>query len=141
MTANRLKDTISALYELPAAARALLSPIADDVHYRQALEAEENLSRLIAGQADHPLGGVYATLIEHIAAYEDTAYPTEPTPPHTMLAFLLEQTGLRQGEVAERLGVHQSNVSRLVSGQVAFTTDLIKKLSEIFGVPATVFLN
>ena len=48
---------------------------------------------------------------------------------------------MSQTALAERLGLNQSNVSRLVNGETTFTTDLIKQLSQIFGVRGEVFLG
>lgn len=107
----------------------------------RALTAVDHLRRFISGDTAHPLAGIYAALIDRIAAHEDAAYPTSPTPLHVMLAHLLEAREMSQTALAERLGVNQSNVSRLVNGQTAFTTDLIKELSQIFGVPGEVFLG
>ena len=109
--------------------------------YDRALTAVDDLRRLISGDTAHPLAGIYAALIDRVAAYEDATYPTPPTSPHVMLAHLLEAREMSQTALAERLGVNQSNVSRLVNGQTAFTTDLIKELSQIFGVPGEVFLG
>ncbi|AXG99694.1 helix-turn-helix domain-containing protein [Deinococcus wulumuqiensis] len=106
-----------------------------------ALEAVDDLRRLVNGDTAHPLAGIYAALIDRIATYEDATYPTPPTPPHVMLAHLLEAREMSQTALAERLGLNQSNVSRLVNGETTFTTDLIKQLSQIFGVRGEVFLG
>ena len=136
-----LERAVVALSQLPEAARTLLGPITTDEQLDFALDAQERLGRMIAGDANHPLGSVYAALLVHITQYEQEAYPTTPTAPEVMLDFLMDQQGIRQTELAERLGIHQSGVSRLVSGQVAFTTDLIKRLGEIFQVPPAVFIG
>lgn len=134
-------QALDALHHLPADALALLGPIRSEADYDRALEAVDDLRRLVNGDTAHPLAGVYAALIDRIAAYEDATYPTPPTPPHVMLAHLLEVREMSQSALAERLGLNQSNVSRLVNGQTAFTTDLIKQLSQIFGVKGEVFLG
>lgn len=105
------------------------------------MEAIDRLSGTLADDPEHRLGPVYATLISHIVAYEEKAYPLDPVAPNVMLDFLLEQQDVRQSTLASLLGIDQSNVSRLVSGKKAFTTDLIKKLSQIFKVPGAVFLG
>lgn len=141
MEQTNIDAALAALNELPAAALDLLAPIGDKIHYERALAAEESLGKRIAGDPHHALGGLYSSLIANIARYEDKAFPTEPAPPHQILEFLMEQQGIRQSDLAEKLGVNQSNVSRLVRGQTAFTTDLIKELSAIFNVPPTVFVG
>lgn len=141
MNVQTFERAAAALIELPDAAREWLSPIRNDAQLERALEAQEYLGRLIAGDLQHPLAPVYAGLIEKISAYEEENYATEPTPPHEMLRFLMDQQEIRQSDLAEQLGINQSNVSRLIGGQVAFTTDLIKRLVEVFHVPPTVFLG
>lgn len=138
---TELERAVMALTQLPETARTLLGPIVDDEQLDFALDAQERLGRLIDGDSNHPLGPVYATLLGHITRYEQEAYPTTPTAPEVMLDFLMDQQGIRQTELAERLGIHQSGVSRLLGGQVTFTTDLIKRLGEIFKVPPAVFIG
>lgn len=140
-TKTDFERAAAALIELPDVARAWLAPIHDDEQLENALEAEEFLGRTIAGNLNHPLAPIYAGLIEKITAYERETYCTETTPPHRMLEFLMEQKGIRQSELAESLQVHQSNVSRMINGQKAFTTDLVKQLGMIFNVPPTVFMG
>lgn len=141
MENTNIQNAIAALHELPVSSLALLGPIRDEAHNELALEASDVLGKLIAGDLNHPLAGVYETLIANIARFEEEAYPTESVPPHQLLDFLMDQQGMRQADLAERLGVHQSNVSRMLRGQVAFTTELIGKLSAIFHVPGRAFLN
>ncbi|MBZ9715535.1 helix-turn-helix domain-containing protein [Deinococcus multiflagellatus] len=141
MELQNFERAAAALLELPDAAREWLSPIRDEEQLERALEAQEYLGQKIAGDLNHPLAPVYVGLIEKITAYEEVHYATEPTPPHVMLDFLMEQQGVRQHELAERLEVHQSNISRLINGRVAFTTDLIKQLSKIFNVSPAVFIG
>lgn len=139
LNTNTFEQAITALTELPEAALDLLRPITTET-YEAALDAVDRLHTYVGGNVDHPLAPIYATLIEHIARYEEEVYPAEPVAPHVMLDFLMDQHGVRQSALAEKLGVDQSNVSRLVSGKKVFTADLIKQLSQIFKVPPTVFL-
>lgn len=141
MKHSEIDRAVAALAELPEASRNLLGPIRSDEQLEFALNAEEQMGRLIGGDARHPLAAVYATLIQHIAEYEAEAYPTPASKPGDMLDFLMDQQGVQQQELAARLGVNQSTVSRLIHGRVAYTTDLIKQLAEIFKVPPTVFLG
>lgn len=137
---TQYKEVFNALTKLPPDALALLGPIRTEAQYDQALEALDDLQHTVSGDLEHPLAGIYAALIERIAAYEDSAYPTLPTLPHVMLAHLLEAKGMTQSELAQHLRINQSNVSRLLSGQVSFTSELMKQLGEIFKVSAAVFV-
>lgn len=142
MTLNTDIDrAVTALTELPEAARNLLGPITSSEQLDFALAAEAQLSRLIGGNAQHPLAAVYTSLIHHITEYESEAFPIPTLGPGEILDFLMEQQGIQQKELADRLGVNQSTISRLIHGRVAYTTDLIKQLSGIFKVPPAVFLG
>lgn len=135
-----LEHALQALTALPEAALDLLQPITSEEAYDTALEAIDRLSLTLANDSERRLGPVYATLISHIVAYEEKAYPIEPVAANVMLNFLIEQKGIRQSTLANALDIDQSNVSRLISGKKVFTADLINKLSQIFKVPGTVFL-
>lgn len=118
----------------------LLGPIENEATYDLALEAEETLGRMVRENGDHPLGGVYRSLLTNIAAYEARAYPTPAAAPHEILEFLMEQRNMRQGELATLLGMSQSNVSRLLAGKLGFTTAHIEQLSRALGVSGAVFV-
>lgn len=47
---------------------------------------------------------------------------------------------MRQARVAELLEINQSNVSRLLAGQVKFSVETVQKLAEHFRVSPLVFL-
>ncbi|RJF74427.1 helix-turn-helix domain-containing protein [Deinococcus cavernae] len=133
--------TVTAFGTLPAAALALLRPIENETEYEEVMGAIESLSQIVREDAAHPLAGVYATLIEHAAAYENAAFPTPAVPAHELIEFLMEQHDMRQTELAQRLGIDQSNVSRLLNGKKALTAELLKKLSAIFHVAPETFLT
>lgn len=140
MTSNIDKHAVSAFETLPAAALALLRPIENETEYEDVMTAIDALSHSIGEDAGHPLAGVYATLIEHAAAYEEAVFPTPAVPAHQLIEFLMEQRGMRQTELAEELGIDQSNVSRLLNGKKILTAELLKKLSSIFHVTPETFL-
>lgn len=140
MTAANLKQHLAAISALPPGALALLSPLTDEAEYLAALEASEELSRMMGQHHGHPLEGVFETLMRHIVAYEDAHYPLPDTPAHQMLGFLLAQQGISQTELAARLGVSQGTVSRLVSGKTQFTAQWIERLAHTLGVSPSVFV-
>ena len=119
---------------------ALLAPIETEAQLEAVEEVIDSLSAAIGDDVSHPLSGLYRNLILLATTYEAAAYPFPATPPHRMLAFLLEQRGMRQAHLAQQLGTTQASVSRLVNGQTAFTAPVIKHLAEIFQVPGSVFL-
>ena len=79
-------------------------------------------------------------LRDRITVYEARAFPVPLAPPERALAFLMEQHDMRQAQIAELLGITQSNVSRLLTGQVKFSVETVQKLAEHFRVSPMVFL-
>lgn len=136
-----IDSLVAPLSQLPHSTLAILAPIESEEAYDVALAAEEVLGDMVRGDKSHPLGGVYRTLLEHIAAYEAKAYPTPEFEPHEMLAFLMEQQGLRQSELAERMEITQGTVSRLLSGKMKYTAEWINRLSKALGVSGAVFVR
>lgn len=45
-----------------------------------------------------------------------------------------EKSGLTQADVAKRLGVTQSYISKIEAGQVSISIILLKKLSKVYGI-------
>lgn len=95
----------------------------------------------MGGQADHPLGSLFELLRDRLMAYEERAFPTPPSPPHRLLAFLMEQREMTQTELAGVLGITQGNVSRLLSGKTALSLEAVRKLAAHFRVSPEVFLD
>ena len=89
---------------------------------------------------DHPLGSLFVLLRDRITVYEARAFSVPLVPPERVLAFLMEQRDMRQTQVAELLGITQSNVSRLLHGQAKFSVETVQKLAEHFRVSPMVFL-
>ncbi|WP_420597284.1 helix-turn-helix domain-containing protein [Deinococcus sp.] len=138
MTSRQFLDQ---LLQLPPELTALLAPIKTEAQLEAIEEVIDSLSAAIGDDLTHPLAGLYRNLILLATTYEAAAYPFALTPPHRMLAFLLEQRGMRQAQLAQHLGTTQASVSRLVNGQTAFTAELIKQLAGVFRVSGNIFLN
>lgn len=105
-------------------------------------EATNVLNELLdAGGADehHPLAVLVTMLGEFIADYEAKHDSKPVVTGRTMLAFLMEQHGIKQAELPE-IGT-QGVVSEVLSGKRELTTKHIKALSVRFDVPASVFLS
>ena len=83
---------------------------------------------------------VLVTLLsDFIADYEDKHTPRTTVTGRTMLAFLMEQHGLKQADLSE-IG-SQGVVSELLSGKRELTTKHIKLLAHRFNVPVSVFIE
>ncbi|MCC6374262.1 MAG: helix-turn-helix domain-containing protein [Moraxellaceae bacterium] len=120
-------------------AQVPLSPIETEQEYDNAANALNEL--LDAGGADehHPLAVLVTLLSDFIADYEDKHTPRTTVTGRTMLAFLMEQHGLKQADLSE-IG-SQGVVSELLSGKRELTTKHIKLLAHRFNVPVSVFIE
>lgn len=120
-------------------AQVPLFVIETEQEYGHAINALNEL--LDAGGADehHPLAVLVTLLSDFIADYEDKHTQRPSVTGRAMLAFLMEQHGLKQADLSE-IGT-QGVVSELLSGKREFTTKHIKLLASRFNVPVSVFLE
>lgn len=115
-----------------------LKAITRESDYRKAVTALEAL--LDAGGADerHPLAGLVEALGEVIESYEARAHKLPPSKPNEALAFLMEQHGLKQLDLADL--ATQSTISAVLAGKRAISKQLATKLAARFGVSTAVFV-
>jgi len=72
--------------------------------------------------------------------YEATAYPPRAkSTPREMVAFLLEQRGLRPSDLWPVVG-SKGRVSEILAGKRAISKEQAKKLAQFFRVRADIFL-
>lgn len=74
-----------------------------------------------------------------IEQYEAEAHPVEPATDAAALADLLESRGLSQAQAARELGIAESTVSSVLSGERKLTRAQIGKLSSYFNVSPEIF--
>ena len=79
-----------------------------------------------------------ALLVRLIQDYDERIEFPE-IPPHEMLAYLIEQKGLKQSDLIPLLG-SSAQVSNMVTGKRGIRKAQAKKLAAFFGVSAEVFL-
>ena len=132
---------LDAWSHLPQEVRDLTAPIETEAQYQEALRLFEVVWDQVGEQQGHLLGSLFVLLRDRIMTYEAREFPVPPASPERVLAFLMEQRDMRQAQVAELLGITQSNVSRLLNGQAKFSIETIQKLAEHFRVSPTVFIS
>lgn len=115
-----------------------LHPIRTQDEYEAAVASMNKL--LDAGAADehHPLANLVATLGELIGDYDDQHFPMAEVSGIEMLKFLMEQHGLRQGDLPE-IGT-QGVVSEIISGKREINVRHVRELKRRFGVSADAFV-
>ncbi len=74
-----------------------------------------------------------------IEAFEEANYALEGSTPDSRLRSLMEEHGLRQRDLLNVFG-SRGGASEVVSGRRAISKAQAKKLTEIFHVPADLFL-
>ncbi|MGH8589225.1 MAG: helix-turn-helix domain-containing protein [Gammaproteobacteria bacterium] len=86
----------------------------------------------------HPLAGLMELVGDLIENYENTHYPMPEAEPREALRFLMEEHGLKQGELPE-IG-SQGIMSEILAGKRAINARQAKLLAARFGVSAGVFI-
>ena len=93
----------------------------------------------VAGQDEgHPLSGVLDYVGTLMAAYEDKNIVIGESSPRDMLAFLMDQNGLKQGDLGDC--APQGRISDILSGRRGISKAVAKALARRFHVSAAVFL-
>lgn len=131
----------------PAAADSLelvrafpLVPITNEAHQDAAIERIDALVKrqdeLRPGEAAYL--DVLSTLLRD---YEMTLYSRpEPMGPARALAFLMENRGMTQAEVARATGLNDSTLSEILTGKRPPSRKSIEKLSAYFRVNPSLFI-
>lgn len=117
-----------------------LTPIQTDEQHAAALELLEPIWSEVGENPQHPLGSLLSLMIERIQEYEDRRWPTPQGSPAANLKYLMELRGSSQRELASLTGIDQAVISRLASGERAFTVDHIRRLTRQFRVEPGYFL-
>jgi HTH-type transcriptional regulator/antitoxin HigA len=71
--------------------------------------------------------------------YEEKHYRLPQAEPRAMLAYLIEERGLKASDLWEVVG-SKSRVSEILSGKRSISKDQAKRLAAFFQVPAELFL-
>ena len=78
-------------------------------------------------------------LVHQIGVFEQKTYPMGKTAPSEMVAFLLEQKGLKPIALGKALG-SRGQVSEILSAKRSISKEQAKKLGEFFNVSAAAFV-
>ena len=78
-------------------------------------------------------------LVDLVHDFEEGQYPFPSSLPHEMVAFLLEQRGLKASDLWEVLG-SKGRVSEILSGKRAISKEQAKKLAAFFQVGVGLFI-
>ncbi len=115
-----------------------LHVIRTDAEYEAAVQAMNGLLDAGAGEDHHPLAGVLDLLGGFIDDYDETHHALPDVLPAEILRLLMEQAGLKQGDLPE-IG-SQGVVSEILSGKRDLNLGQIKRLAARFGIEPATFL-
>ena len=83
---------------------------------------------------------LFQLLVKLVTDYEDELVPTPDAAPAVMLQYLMENTGLKQVDLAKILGTSRGGVSDIVNGKRPVSRAQAKLLAERFKVGVELFL-
>jgi HTH-type transcriptional regulator/antitoxin HigA len=106
--------------------------------YARATATIEVLLDAIGDDEDHPLADVLDYLADQVKSYEDERFPIPKAEPRDVLRFLMDQHGLRQGDLSDCLA--QSHVSEILAGKRAISKENAKRFALRFNVHGDLFL-
>ncbi|MGA3027675.1 MAG: transcriptional regulator [Bryobacteraceae bacterium] len=78
-------------------------------------------------------------LVDLVHDFEEQRYPLPSSPPHQMVAFLLEQRGLKASALWPVLG-SKGRVSEVLSGKRGVSKEQARKLAAFFHVGVDLFI-
>ena len=118
-----------------------LRPIRNEADLRRATKVIDALvdrgeDDLVADEAAY-----LSVLSDLVEKYEDEHFPIQESTPAQMLAFLIEQRGIKQKDLAAATEIPVSTISELLSEKRDFTANHISRLSAFFKVSADLFVT
>jgi HTH-type transcriptional regulator/antitoxin HigA len=138
--AARSIDTVTPAWrELETRSPVKLRSIDSNRHYRAMVDFMNELLDEIGDRRTHPLSGLLDIVTSFVHDYEVRNVEVPDAEPSGVLRFLMQQHGLRQGDLAELFG-SQSNVSEVLSGKREINARQARLLAKRFGVSPAVFI-
>lgn len=107
--------------------------------YRRIRRALDELIDEVGSNENHKSASLMDTLGTLVHAWEEGHHPVPKAAPRKVLAYLMEEHGLKQQELPE-VGT-QGIVSEILSGKRELNVRQIRKLAQRFGVSPAVFVG
>jgi HTH-type transcriptional regulator/antitoxin HigA len=116
-----------------------LGPITGEKDYQRRVLVMEELLDCIGADESHRLMPLLDLVARRVETYEAEQHVLPDATPAAVLAYLMQEQGLKQSDLAAELG-GQSIVSAILSGKRELNARQAKALSKRFKVSAAVFL-
>jgi HTH-type transcriptional regulator/antitoxin HigA len=76
-----------------------------------------------------------------MATTNQTFIPLEAIHPSELIKDEMRERGLKRNELAKRMGIQSSNLSRLINSKETITPQTAQRLEQALGIPAEMWLN
>jgi HTH-type transcriptional regulator/antitoxin HigA len=106
--------------------------------YAKAIALIDELLDEVGDNEAHPLAEVLDLIATQVKAYEDDHVQIPDAEPREVLRFLIEQNGLKQGDLDDV--APQSRISEILTGARPVSKEIAKRLAKRFHVHADLFL-
>jgi len=120
-----------------------MKKIETDEQYSEALERIEAL--MIKLDGNHSYDNAEFVMMDHlsnlVADYEDQYYHIEPPKLIDMIKLRMYEMGLKQTDLAKKLGVPASRISEYLMGKRDFTLDVARKLHHQLKIDGDIILQ
>jgi len=133
-----LEQTLDHWAALGGDLHRLLGGLDNDRDYDEAAELLEALDRVAEAEPGEAHTILARLLAERLTAYDERHHQIPDAAPGAVLAFLMEQHGLRQDDLSDI--ADQGTVSRILSGKRTAGKKLAEALARRFRVDKSAFL-
>jgi HTH-type transcriptional regulator/antitoxin HigA len=120
-------------------AKALPTVVKSEAENNRMLEIIEGLLEKGENNLTAEEDALLELLLDLVHDFEQKHYPLAPSPPRRMIAFLLEERGLKPSALWPVLG-SKSRVSEILSGKREISKDQARKLAAFFHVGVQLFI-
>jgi HTH-type transcriptional regulator / antitoxin HigA len=116
-----------------------IGTIQNEAEYDRVVSFMNSLLDVVGDDEEHELSDLLDLVGQLVEDYESTRHVIRDAAPNEVLRFLLDQHGLKQGDLAAEIG-GQSVVSEILHGKRDINARQAKALAVRFGVSPAVFL-
>ena len=121
------------------ASRVVIKAIETQEEYDRMIVAVEGLMAKGEGRLSPEESALLETMAILIQDYDDRHYPLPATPPHEMLAYLMQAGGRTTKDLLPVFGT-RGRVSEVLRGKRSISKVQAKRLAEFFKVSADLFI-